>query len=203
MIPTRIGQLIDGGRFTGFVIVDRSVFGVILAPASEELACQLIVSHTVLPKTSTNDGAKNSNQFAQLISPAVNHCVSSQCNGFTDWYLPSAAELLMSAGYFRCNTYPFPSTTLSRVVNDNANYTIPSLVGIFQSNVPTPVVDFYKNNPYRFLSSTVIDDYSYLTSTTLPDYNCVFMHSFESNFGIYSTPWSYDIARPYRRFKIV
>ena len=95
MIPTRIGQLANGGYFTGVIRIRNSAYAIIVAPKwSEITVCQLKTTpDATLCTQSVNDGLANTHAMNDSSHPVVQHCCNITLGGYNDWYLPSRDEL--------------------------------------------------------------------------------------------------------------
>ena len=95
MIPTRIGQKIEGGYFTGFNRIQNCVYAILVAPkCTEKTHLQFKTQNTSTPGTlSVNDGMENTLAMDNNTHPAAQHCRSLNVCGHTDYYLPSRDEL--------------------------------------------------------------------------------------------------------------
>lgn len=102
MVPTRIGQEINCGTFTGFNRIGDCVYGIIVAPKSTEVELELKTSDTPSNNTrSTVDGLTNTNAMNDSDHPAAFYCKALTVNGFNNWYLPSKNELELSYRYLK------------------------------------------------------------------------------------------------------
>ena len=158
MIPTRIGQELGGGTFTGFNRIRNSVYSIIVAPKSTEVYLAWKTSETATPNTqSTADGLTNTTAMNDVTHPAAHYCKSLTVNGFADWYLPSKNELEL------CYRYLKPSKWANHVyesgrLNGNlklGNGTNTSAIPVgmpYTTNSPlqTIVVDFIRSSIHAF-----------------------------------------------------
>lgn len=147
MIPTRIGQRVNGGYFAGFVRND-TVRAVIVAPSKYEYTR----TRNTVPKTCFIVEKTNGMRATRILPDWFedrNRVLSTNINGYTDWYIPSIAELTA------CSSNLGVVTTLS----DSAEcpYTIPT----FLSNKTTAafwfqvnMIEGFKLAPY--LSSSIV-----------------------------------------------
>ena len=112
MIPTRIGQVLHGGTFTGFNRIQNNVYAIFVAPKHTERRLQQKTSkRKTRNTTSLNDGWSNTTAMNTTEHPAAQHCLHLTVNDCNDWYLPSKNEMEL------CYRYLKPSTALSNVQN--------------------------------------------------------------------------------------
>lgn len=98
MIPTRLWQTLQGGKFVGFMIKHNQVVAIIVSPAScETQARNSNGNSSRLHRLSFTDGAANTAQLLST-SPAAQYCNQLVIDGFQDWYLPSICELFLAIG---------------------------------------------------------------------------------------------------------
>ena len=102
MIPTRIGQKIEGGYFTGFNRIQHCVYSIIVEPKSlqDQLAIKTVYSAT-LNTQSVNNGWANTASMNDNSHPAAQYCRTLTAGGYTDWYLPSRDELELCYRYLK------------------------------------------------------------------------------------------------------
>ena len=110
MTPTRIGQKIEGGYFTGFNRIQNCVYAILVAPKSTEHTHLRFKTHNNSTHSilSVNDGLTNTLSMDDTTHPAAQYCRSLNVCGHTDYYLPSRDELEMCFRYLKpteyCNT---------------------------------------------------------------------------------------------------
>lgn len=132
MIPTRIGQVLGGGTFTGFNRIRNQIYGIILAPKSTETVLPQKRSLSETDNTqSTVDGFANTVQMNDLEHPAAYYCANLTANGFADWYLPSMNELEICYRYLK----PTIDVNTDYVTQSSVNFT--SEVRTNSSSIPT------------------------------------------------------------------
>ena len=118
MIPTRIGQKIEGGHFTGFNRIRTQVYAILVAPKSTEhkdlqFKTQLNSTPGIL---SVNDGLANTLAMEDNTHPAAQYCRSLNVCGHSDYYLPSRDELELCYRNLKpteCCNATVPAGTLS------------------------------------------------------------------------------------------
>ena len=167
MIPTRIGQVLRGGTFTGFNRVRDTVYSIIVAPKSTEMSLTQKTTMTATPCAhSTIDGVANTNAMNDVTHPAAFYCKSLTVNEFADWYLPSKNELELCYRNLKPSNqlnYVYESGQLNgnlKLANGTNTNAIP--VGMpYTTNSPmqTIVVDFIRSSICAF------DDDWFWTST--------------------------------------
>lgn len=105
MIPTRIGQKLQGGTFTGFNRIRNSVYGIIVAPKITDDELELKLFDTTTSNTSSViDGVTNTNAMNNTKHPAARYFKNLVVNGFKDWYIPSKNELELCYRYLKPNS---------------------------------------------------------------------------------------------------
>ena len=117
MIPTRIGQVLRGGTFTGFNRVRNSVYSIIVAPKSTEavLAQKPLASASTCTQSSI-DGFSNTAAMNDVTHPAAYYCKNLNVDGIAEWHLPSKNELELCYRYLkptRHTNYEYPKNYLS------------------------------------------------------------------------------------------
>ena len=145
-IPTVLGEPWEGGFFAGYIshtADGNPTHALIVAPRATgatgtgyTLTTNLqwkMSQTTTVGSGSVFDGAANTAAIATAgiaDHPAAQFCVGLSIGGFTDWYLPSRAEL--NIAYF--NLKP---TIAANNVNHGANiYAVPSRAGNWLANYP-------------------------------------------------------------------
>lgn len=97
MIPTRIGQICNGGTFAGFNRVCNRAYAIVFAHERKAMGSDGFNYKTnrtaTLGSQSTVDGASNTAAMDSAKHPAAAYCKNLTANGFTDWHLPSLNEL--------------------------------------------------------------------------------------------------------------
>ena len=102
MIPTRIGQQIEGCTFTGFNRIEHHVYAIIVAPRSTEKLVQLKTSLCTPPGSqSTINGLSNTCSLNTTEHPAAYYCSNLVVDDITDWYLPSKNEIELCYRYLK------------------------------------------------------------------------------------------------------
>ena len=91
-----IGADYDGGFFGGSISVDLKPYVIVIAPknAGERIDLPLLNYHSDgTLALSSSDGLTNTRELAKAGSALCQWALDLQIGGFTDWYLPSIAEL--------------------------------------------------------------------------------------------------------------
>ena len=119
MIPTRIGQLVNGGYFTGVIRIRNSAYAIIVAPKCSEITvCQLKTTpDATLCTQSVNDGLANTRAMTDSSHPVVQYCCDITVGSYNDWYLPSRDELELSYRYLK------PTSDTNAVYSSSQYYT--------------------------------------------------------------------------------
>jgi hypothetical protein len=95
MPPTTLGQVYQGGYYTGVVDIGGGVcYYMIVAPNATGCAnCQWKVTRTASSGTcSTVDGRLNTSNMTNNDHPAANWTATRSIGGYSDWYLPARNE---------------------------------------------------------------------------------------------------------------
>ena len=132
MIPTRIGQVLGGGTFTGFNRICNQVYAIVVAPKCTETVLQIKTSDTATFGTqSTVDGLANTLAMNDNEHPAAHYCINLTVNGFSNWYLPSKNELAL------CYRFLKPSTEKNYTYDPRKrNRNVGTYDGIAPSSIP-------------------------------------------------------------------
>jgi hypothetical protein len=163
-IPAIIGEEFGGGYFAGYIshTADGSpTHALIVAPRATGASgifypintdLQWKTSNTTTTGTTSNfDGAVNTAAMVTAgiaAHPAANFCVGLNIGGFTDWYLPSPAEL--NIAYFNLK----PDNT-NNAVNRGANvYAVPQRNNNWTANYPRQTaVTLFNTSSQAFISA--------------------------------------------------
>ena len=102
MIPTRIGQKIEGGYFAGVIRVKDCAYAILAAPKSTERSIPFKTHCSGTPNTQlVNDGWSNTNAMNDSAHLAAQYCRSLNVGGHADLYLPSRDELELCYRVFK------------------------------------------------------------------------------------------------------
>ncbi len=94
LIPTRIGQIVNGCMFVGINRIQTRSYAIFVSPANTVIRASQKTSLTHTPNTqSVVDGYSNTQSMFDLDHPAAYYCATLSVNGFGDFYLPSMNEL--------------------------------------------------------------------------------------------------------------
>ena len=167
MIPTRIGQKIEGGHFAGVNRIQNCVYAILVAPKStEHTRLRFKIHNSSTPGIlSVNDGIANTLAMDDKLHPAAQYCRSLNVCGHTDYYLPSRDELELCYRYLKptecCNT-TLPASTrrgnLKLATGTNPN-SIPAGAAYTATNPARTTV-----TPFRYGGAEAFE-YWYWTST--------------------------------------
>ena len=205
MTPTRIGQKIEGGYFTGFNRIQNCVYAILVAPKSTEHTHLRFKTHNNSTHSilSVNDGLTNTLSMDDTTHPAAQYCRSLNVCGHTDYYLPSRDELELCYRNLKptecCNT-TLPAGTrrgnLRSATGTNPN-SIPTGAAYTATNPAQTTV-----TPFRYGGAEAFE-YWYWTSTESSSYT---NYSLIQNFSDGDQLWSYKThvvrVRPVRRVSI-
>lgn len=118
MIPTRIGQKVEGGFFTGINRIGKIAYAIIVDPKSLQAQLEIKTAFNATPNTqSINDGWANTTNMDNINHPAARYCRTLTAGGYTDRYLPGRNELEL------CYRYLKPTA------NSNAVYSAKTFAG--------------------------------------------------------------------------
>ena len=102
MIPTRIGQKLEGVYLAGINRNGNCAYLILVAPKSTECSVQFKTHWGSTPNIQlVNDGWANTNAMNDSAHPAAHYCRSLTVSGHTDWYLPSRDELELCYRVFK------------------------------------------------------------------------------------------------------
>lgn len=93
--PTTLGQVFEGGYYTGVVDIGGGVcYYMLVAPNATGCAqCQWKTTRTSTSGTScVCDGWFNTSNMENSTHPAANWTATRSINGYSDWYLPAISE---------------------------------------------------------------------------------------------------------------
>ena len=121
MIPTRIGQIVNGCTFATIMHTRREISALLVTPSCLH---RMLPLFNRTPQTKTRSslihGKENTSKHLRDSSPAAVYCSTIEFNGVTDFYIPSSTELKAIAGQLsRCvfstnngkiDSYEIPST---------------------------------------------------------------------------------------------
>ena len=205
MIPTRIGQKIEGGHFAGVNRIQNCVYAILVAPkTTEHKRIQFKTHNSITPGIlSVNDGMANTLAMDDKLHPAAQYCRSLNVCGHTDYYLPSRDELELCYRYlkpteFQNTTVPAGTLSGNLKLATGTNYnSIPTGAAYTATNpAQTTVTVFQKGGVEAF-------ENWHWTSTESSSYT---NYSLIQNFSDGDQLWSYKThvvrVRPVRRVSI-
>ena len=145
MTPTRIGQRVPGGYFTGVNRINNNAYAIVVAHKSTESSGLSFKtsSDSIVVSTSCIDGFSNSHIVDKNEYPKIQYCCSIVNDGCADFYAPSKNELEL------CYRYLKPSGDITQPVNVVAN----KLNGVNTSSIP-PVSNYITYSPLQTLVIT-------------------------------------------------
>ena len=179
MIPTRLGQVVEGCMFVGINHIGRQTYAIFLAPRSTETELQQKTSNSsTLGTQSVIDGFANTHAMNNPDHPAAQYCASLTVNGQGDFYLPSRNELELC---FRT----LKPTNLSNFTYsaDRARGNLPLASGSNNSSIPTgapytqhsPDLTIIVNTSFNF-----IPEYHWTSTEASLDFGDSLIQSFVS-----------------------
>ena len=102
MIPTRIGQRVEGGFFAGINRIGQTAYAIIVGPKSLQAHLEVKTAFSASLNTqSVNDGWANTTDMNNINHPAARYCCRLTAGGYTDRYLPSRNELELCYRYLK------------------------------------------------------------------------------------------------------
>ena len=94
MIPTRIGQLVEGCMFVGLNRIGNQAYAILVAPRGTDTKLPQKTSYgCTLGAQSVINGFANTQAMNNCKHPAAQYCASLTVNRQGDFYLPSSNEL--------------------------------------------------------------------------------------------------------------
>ena len=185
MIPTRIGQRVNGGFFAGFVR-DKRIRAVIVAHAKSEY----YRTRNIVPKTcfivDKSDGMRATKILPDW-SEDRNRVLSLSLNGYNDWYIPSISELTVC---FSNLSDRHRSTEV-----ETCDYTIPNRMSCnptvafwFQPNS----IETFKPSPY--MSSSIIQPKQNVLSSIMFSNGHLIESEISSKWFVYIRPVRSEIV---------
>jgi hypothetical protein len=140
VLPTVIGEEALGGYFAGYISHNGNgvaTHGLIVAPKSTVVTRFWKTSNTASSHTnSAFDGATNTSDINNSTHPAAQYCASLSSGGFSDWYLPSAAELEIAYYNFKPTTSS-NNTSSGPTSFNGSTYTSPSRSANYTAGTPS------------------------------------------------------------------
>ncbi len=151
-----VGDFYEGGYFAGYISQNAdgvATHGLIVAPKSggESSSLKWKTSRTDTSGTSSFfDGAANTANMSNTDHPAANFCATLSSGGFSDWYLPAPAEMIIIYRAFK------PSSSNNETGQGSNSYAVPqtSSYGLTDPG-QTSITAFQSGNAQAF----AVDDY--------------------------------------------
>ena len=103
-IPTRVGARFGGGVFAGLIRRRASVYVLVVAPRSAEVAAEAFFAPRGIRGVNFSrvvNGAVNSRRLASVDRCIVGRVGECSEGGFSDWYTPSRVEMEVLYTHFR------------------------------------------------------------------------------------------------------
>ena len=174
MIPTRLGQVVEGCMFVGVNRIQNCAYAVFVSPSETEtsLPFRTLKSHTN-GSQSVIDGFANTRSMADTQYLAAAYCMSLTVNGNSDFYLPAKNELEL------CYRALKPTNTINFVYGKNyreGNLSTPC--GSNNSSIPTgspylmrvPKVTIILNSNFTFTRKCSLTQYWTSTESSVYEY---------------------------------
>lgn len=166
ILPTTIGDVYNGGAYLGDITDDGVKYRLILSPKSTERNMQYIVTRpsSVGNRTNNTPSRTNGPENTAIMSQsaldgfaAAWYCSNIDINGYSDWYLPSADELVvMSVNRRALVAGPNASEWISSF-NGGGNYTAYSGAFYWSSTDNGNVLTALKVDCRNYASSAVTE----------------------------------------------
>lgn len=144
-VPTVFGEAYQGGFYTGKIVVSGQTYALIVSPkaSGEHTSKQWKTTNDTTANTlSFNDGLANSNAMNNANHPAAQFCRALSIGGYSDWYLPSMAELELCYRNLKPTT-DANYTTDNRPSWRSNGYNVPASNGNGQNSYSNPVGSAY------------------------------------------------------------
>lgn len=94
MIPTRLGQIVEGCMFVGLNRIGNRAYALLSSPKSASATLPIKSFNQSTPGTnSVCDGFANTQAMGTSIHPAARYCKDLTINGIGGFYIPSLNEL--------------------------------------------------------------------------------------------------------------
>lgn len=185
MIPTRIGQYVNGGYFAGFVR-DEHIRSVIVSSVRYEHSR---VRNTV-PKTCFMVEKVNGLRATQILPDWFedrNRVLSMTINGYCDWHIPSIAEL----------TACFSNLSACKRFEELAEsaYTVPKKISALPTSAfwfQTNTTETFKPSPY--MSSSIIQPKQNVLSSIMFSNGHLIESEISSKWFVYIRPVRSEIV---------
>lgn len=135
-VPSVPGTPFGGGYYVGKIVVGASTYAIIVAPASTVTTQQYRTTNAATPGIpgSPNDGWTNTlTMVAAGNHPAAAAARAVTAGGYTDWYLPSWAELMLCYRYLK----PGEVFNATGSTGYDPSYNVPSIYGVNPYSDPT------------------------------------------------------------------
>lgn len=142
-IPTLAGTAYGGGYYAGRIKIGTSTYALVVSPRASGYGTGLQWKTSVFNATVSNlfnDGFTNSQEMNKAGFPAAQFCRALSIGGYTDWYMPSWAELEI------CYRNLKPTTTGNTVnstqfntARANGAYVPPGVISIGENPYSSPV----------------------------------------------------------------
>ena len=212
-LPTVIGEEALGGYFAGY-LADQADgvadYGLIVAPASTVVTRAWKTSGSLTTHTNSPwDGATNTSDINNSSHPAAQYCAGLTTGGYSDWYLPSFAELEIAYYNFKPTTtanYTGSSLTSGPRGFDGNWYTSPSRFDYYFQTpgdpAQTSITAFQSGNAQAFNAAVHWTSNQHTAYTSASASDATGIDFSDGRLNPYRTKTFANYVRAFRRFAV-